>query len=236
MQEFARLQPKEGWFRITGATTDATEAIYIQDNPNHFPDTGDGSGVIRKILVPAHTLSPDLDDPAKVVLVTEQLRIRKVVNELYKLGQSEPAVPSKDENGDEADSDQNHPPKASDAVIEKWVIKNANRIIETRTVEGMVRSADNLELDDAKLYQLIRKNLSPRHVILEEGLTPKTDADGSGEIVLGVLFGGVGAIFIVVVGYVFFKTRQTGIIPGRTPPPPISESSHFHSRKRSMEE
>jgi hypothetical protein len=225
IQEFARQQPTAGWFRVTNVTTNASEAVFRQNDPDKYSDHGDGTGRIEKVLVPAYDGNEYTQGvPAKVVLVTDHLRLRKVVNEMQKmgLGTTLNTTPSgavekpsdtsdtEESTGKEESTDkESTSPKVDDAVLTKWIHQNKDRLVETRTVEGLVRSEEDLDYDDSKLYKALKDDIAPRHVILEEGVTPTTESNGALEIGVAtamLILGGV--IVLAIIGGAFAGLRS----------------------------
>ena len=82
----------------------------------------------------------------------------------------------------------------------------------------MVRSRDDLELYNAEIYDSVRDTAAPRHVLLEEGITPKTDDDGGFEIGLGTVFGLIWGSIVLFFAYNISKGWREGVAESAKPP------------------
>lgn len=209
--EFIRTHPRQGWFRVTGVTTYANEAESLWNDPNDHGDNGDGSGTIDSAFIPAYDETAPHDQKAGVVLLTDHLRIRKVINDMQKLGFKElMPIPNRRFATNESEAPVQPADPANVSKLKNWVLHNADRIRETRTIEGMVRSRDDLELYDAAVYDSVRSKVAPVHVLLEEGITPKTDDDGGGELGLATVLGVIGGTIVLFIISRFIKAWREG--------------------------
>lgn len=239
VEELVRTQPKEGWFIVTGVTTNAVDAAFRQKDPKSHIDPGDGAGMVEKVIIPAYGAhDPKVEKLPQMVLVTDNLRLRKVVNAMQKLGLGKTIkisllgeiVQQEDYSKKLAEAtllnDPTTPPYTSDAKIKKWVAENKGRLKEMRTVEGLVRTEEALDFEDGKLYKALRYQFGVQHVVLEEGVTPKTQDSGDLEVLLGQIALVIGSgMVLFIIGSLVKGIRkgaaETVLMPNREGSQPI---------------
>lgn len=199
--KFIHDHPAKGWFRITDCSVNATEAIFSTtktSNDSHANDDdqyGDGTGDVHKVFVTVRTEDADDDTPAHIALVTSDLETRKIVHEMDKLGVMESKA-GEDLAADKP-SDTHNIPKATENALKTWAEKNANRLVQTRTIEGMVRTPDDYDTDEKNCLSSLSKNLAPKYIPFEEGLTPQNESNGNFEIGLGSVFLALGVFSLL---------------------------------------
>lgn len=234
--DFVRRHPKAGWFRITGCTLIAPDAVYSSGDPKHFEEHEDGTGTITEAFVPVRRSEME-DAPGHLVVLTKDVALRKVLHEMQGLGLSE-TISTPEDSGDSSDSDAVSPedkatPAPTDAAskqkLKQWIHTNADRIIVTRTVEGMIRSEEDMDSDQKKCVASLGPDvLVPGSPVLEEGVTPIND-NGNVEIGFGtvaLLIGGVLALSLLGTVLSAFSGKgaspssatPTTYTPGYTPP------------------
>jgi hypothetical protein len=90
--------------------------------------------------------------------------------------------PSDSDEESSENNDDKTTPKVDKATLRTWATKNMDRVVERRTVEGLVRTVEDLDYDDSKLYKALGNKVAPQPVLLEEGVTPANEGNGALEI------------------------------------------------------
>jgi hypothetical protein len=187
MEEFCRTLPAVGRFRITGAMMRADKSGYTR--PNNASENGsDGTAGIRKVATPVYSREQIRSgDPAALILVTDNLQLRRIVNEMRRAGLTSPRA-GIDDSAIGGHSELKLIAASASPTTAAWVKANSDRIVETRTIEGSVRYFVDLDPDVRDVCRAVAQRVGKRHVILQEGIIPSTEGDGTLCIVLSLLF------------------------------------------------
>jgi hypothetical protein len=216
MAEFAKKLPTDGWYRITDATTAADEAAFTSFNSSSGHSPG-RSGGIERAVVPAY--DPDtLDAKSELLVITDNVRLRKVLNEMRNLGlatniETSSGSTSDDRSFDntETGSEVEAKPRAKpdQKTVDAWSTANADRIIETRPIEGLIRNVGEFDADTQDLCRSVAANAAPNCVLLEEGATPTAQDNGSFFIGFGALLVMLPEAGAVMLLYVRLRRRNS---------------------------
>lgn len=187
IEEFCHTLPSEGRFRITGATIRADQAGFTR--PKNASDaSSDATAGIRKVAVPVYSQEQvHSGAPASLILVTNDLQIRRIVNEMRKLGLTSP-ITSIDDEANGGDSELKLIDASGAPTGSAWMKANSDRIAETRVIEGSVRYFEDLDPDVRDVCRAVDKRVSKRRMILQEGVIPSTEGDGTLCIVASLFF------------------------------------------------
>jgi hypothetical protein len=161
--------PKDGYYRVTDCYVDVSEAIYEIGAPDSLLP-----GAISRAYIPL--LPEEYTDATKtkIVLSTDDKNTLEMLKIFEKLERE----------------------KASEKEITAFATKNADKIIQTRAVTGMISQGPLVvTLQGDAFKEMERTRLTESYVALKEG-----EAPGSNEAILAGLGGG----FICLIALIFW--------------------------------